>query len=107
MFLTNRTYMKQNFAKWTVVLLCTIVSWPATAQFNLKKALSGAAKAAQAVTLTDEQMAAYVKEYIDWMDANNPVCEADDPCMCLQQGAGIWWGWWSCLLWKHLRLPST
>ena len=24
-------------------------------------------------------MAAYVKEYIDWMDANNPVCEADDP----------------------------
>ncbi len=71
--------MKQNFAKWTVVLLCTIVSWPATAQFNLKKALSGAAKAAQAVTLTDEQMAAYVKEYIDWMDANNPVCEADDP----------------------------
>ncbi len=71
--------MKQNFAKWAVVLLCTIASCPAMAQFNLKKALNGAAKAAQAVTLTDEQMAAYVKEYIDWMDANNPVCEADDP----------------------------
>lgn len=70
--------MKKFFTKWAVVLLCTTASGPAMAQFNLKKALSGAAKAAQAVTLTDEQMAAYVKEYIDWMDANNPVCEADD-----------------------------
>ena len=28
----------------------------------------GAVKAAKAVTLTDEQMTEYVKEYIDWMD---------------------------------------
>ena len=52
---------------------------PAAAQFNLKKALGGAAKVAQAAMLTDNQMAAYVKEYIDWMDANNPVCPEDDP----------------------------
>ena len=45
--------------------------------FNLKKAISGAVKATQAVTLTDEQMGEYVKEYITWMDANNQVC-ADD-----------------------------
>lgn len=49
------------------------------AQFNLKKAISGATKVAQAVTLTDEQMAAYVKEYIDWVDTHNPVCDADSP----------------------------
>ena len=49
------------------------------AQFNLGKALSGAVKAAKAVTLTDEQMTEYVKEYIDWMDKNNQVCADDSP----------------------------
>lgn len=71
--------MKKFFAKSAVILLCTVVASPAMAQFNLKKALGGAAKATQAVTLSDSQMAAYVKEYIDWMDAHNPVCAADDP----------------------------
>ncbi len=33
----------------------------------------------QASTLTDEQMAGYVKEYIDWMDKNNKVCEENSP----------------------------
>lgn len=36
-------------------------------------------KAAKAVTLTDEQMTEYVKEYIDWMDKHNQVCADDDP----------------------------
>ncbi len=49
------------------------------AQFNLKKALDGASKAAQALTLSDEQMAAYVKESVEWMDKNNPVLPDDDP----------------------------
>lgn len=52
---------------------------PAQAQINLKKAIGGVAKAAQAVTLTDAQMTAYVKEYIDWMDKHNPVLPDDDP----------------------------
>lgn len=60
-------------------MLCLGASFPAMAQFNLKKAVGGAAKAAQAVTLTDAQMEAYVKEYIDWMDTHNPVCADDDP----------------------------
>lgn len=51
----------------------------ANAQFNLKKAVSAGAKAVQAVTLTDEQVAGYAKEYIEWMDTHNPVCEGDDP----------------------------
>ena len=33
----------------------------------------------QAFTLTDAQMAAYVKESVDWMDKNNPVLPEDDP----------------------------
>ena len=58
-------------------LLC--VAMPATAQFNLKKAVGAAASTVKAVTLTDEQMAEYVKEYIDWMDKHNPVTPADNP----------------------------
>ncbi len=49
------------------------------AQFNLGKALKSGAKVVKAATLTDEQMAAYVKEYIEWLDANNPVCEGECP----------------------------
>lgn len=71
--------MKNRLIKGALVLLCALLVEPAAAQFNLKKALGGAAKAAQAATLTDAQMAAYVKEYIDWMDAHNQVCAEDDP----------------------------
>ena len=49
------------------------------AQFNLGIAAKGLGKVAQAVTLTDEQMSAYVKEYIDWMDKHNPVLPDTDP----------------------------
>ncbi len=62
-----------------LLLLCLFLVEPATAQFNLKKALGSASKVAQAATLTDAQMAAYVKEYIDWVDTHNPVCPEDDP----------------------------
>lgn len=51
----------------------------ASAQFNLGKAISGGVKAAQALTLTDKQMAEYVKESVDWMDTHNEVAKADDP----------------------------
>lgn len=61
-----------------VMALSAVIS-PAYAQFNLKKAIGGAAKAVQAFTLTDDQMAAYVKESVDWMDKHNPVLPEDDP----------------------------
>ena len=67
----------RKFLKVIVLLACVVLTAPAMAQFNLKKAISGATKVAQAVTLTDDQMSEYVKEYIDWMDAHNQVC-ADD-----------------------------
>lgn len=65
--------------KLLLVCLMIIGATPAFAQFNLKKAVGGAAKAAQAFTLTDAQMAAYVKESVDWMDKNNPVLPEDNP----------------------------
>lgn len=51
----------------------------ASAQFNLSKAAKGLGKAVEAATLTDAQMSAYVKEYIDWMDKHNPVLPDSDP----------------------------
>lgn len=71
--------IKKNVLRVALLLLCMVVAAPAMAQFNLKKVVNGAVKAAQAVTLTDEQIAAYVKEYIDWMDTHNKVCGPDDP----------------------------
>ena len=64
--------MKLNF-KLLLLLITLAVTLPASAQFNLKKAISGGAKAVKALTLTDAQMAAYVKESVDWMDKHNPV----------------------------------
>ncbi|MBD5425188.1 MAG: M48 family metallopeptidase [Bacteroides sp.] len=49
-----------------------------SAQFNLSKAVKAAGKAAQALTLTDEQMAGYVKQSVEWMDKNNPVLPEDN-----------------------------
>lgn len=71
--------MRTNALKFFFVLLLSATVAPVMAQFNLGKALSGAVKAAKAVTLTDEQMTEYVKEYIDWMDKNNQVCADDSP----------------------------
>lgn len=64
-------YLIQIYLKAMLLLLCSIVVTPSMAQFNLKKAISGAAKATKAITLTDEQMTEYVKEYIDWMGQHN------------------------------------
>lgn len=61
-----------------MAMLCALAVMPVSAQFNLKKAVSAATKGVQALTITDAQMAAYVKQSVDWMDANNPVCPEDN-----------------------------
>lgn len=71
--------MKKIFKLMAVALFLAAAAPAAQAQFNLKKAISAGAKAAKAVTLTDKQMAEYVKESVDWMDAHNPVTPADSP----------------------------
>ena len=71
--------MKKSFKVIVTTLLALAAVAPAQAQFNLKKAIGGAAKAVQAFTLTDAQMADYVRESVDWMDRNNPVLPEDDP----------------------------
>lgn len=63
----------------TAAALLIVTATATFAQFNLSKAAKGLGKVAQAVTLTDDQMTAYVKEYIDWMDKHNPVLPETDP----------------------------
>lgn len=58
-------------------MMAAIFATPSFAQFNVGRALSGAAKAAKALTLTDDQMAAYAKESVDWMDTHNKVSASD------------------------------
>lgn len=65
--------------KLMTVLVCLSFINNGYAQFNIKKAINAAAKTAQAVTLTDEQMAEYVKESVNWMDSHNPVLPEDNP----------------------------
>ena len=54
--------MKSSVIKAFVAAATIAVAMPAMAQFNVGKAIGAGVKAAKAATLTDEQMAAYVKE---------------------------------------------
>lgn len=60
-----------------IAVMAAMYAAPSFAQFNVGRALTGAAKAAKALTLTDEQMAAYAKESVDWMDTHNKVSDPD------------------------------
>lgn len=74
--------MKKTYVRSLMLGLGLVLATPAMAQFNIgkaAKAIQAGSKAVKAVTLTDDQMAAYVKESVDWMDRNNPVTPDDDP----------------------------
>ncbi len=71
--------MKKTVFKIMAVAALLMTAAPTYAQFNLKKAANAVTKGVQAATLTDAQMAAYVKESVDWMDKHNPVLPEDNP----------------------------
>ena len=71
--------MRKRFYSVCIATLLLAGTTPMKAQFNIGKAASGAVKAAKAVTLTDADMANYVKEYVAWLDKNNKVCDARSP----------------------------
>lgn len=61
--------------------LLVAFSFAANAQFGkikLDKAVGAATKGVKALTLTDAEIVQYCQEYIDWMDAHNPVCSVTD-----------------------------
>ena len=71
--------MKRIIPVLAIVFMTFIAPVSTSAQFNMGRLARGAVKAAKALTLTDEQMAEYVRESVVWMDNNNPVAPADDP----------------------------
>lgn len=73
-------FNNMNFTKTilTTALVATI-TLGAEAQFKVNtKTIGAASKAVKAVTLSNEDVIGYVKEYVVWMDENNPVAPADD-----------------------------
>lgn len=69
--------------KKILVLSVAIIlySLNANAQLGKKinaKQVDAVAKTVQAVTVSDSEIAQYCQEYIDWMDAHNPVCDVND-----------------------------
>ena len=72
--------MKKTILKsFALLLTLFFAATTADAQLNIGKLAKAGSKVAQALTLSDAQMAAYVKESVDWMDKNNPVAADDDP----------------------------
>lgn len=58
--------------------VCIILATPAMGQLNIGKIASGALKAGKALTVTDAQMAEYVKASVAEMDRQNPVLPEDN-----------------------------
>ncbi len=60
------------------VALMGLGAYGAQAQIKINtKSIGSAAKAVKAATLSNDDVIAYTKEYINWMDENNPVAPAD------------------------------
>lgn len=66
-----------NKKTFITALTAVILSFSAGAQINLSRLVQGAAKAIQAANVSDEQIQAYVKEYIDKTDAQNKIAGPD------------------------------
>lgn len=62
------------------IVCATTFTFTANAQLKLNtKTIGAGTKAVKAATLSDDEVIKYTKEYIQWMDENNPVAPADDP----------------------------
>lgn len=70
--------MKQFCLKSILTLLLVMTGTVAHADFSWLRALSGAVKAGQAMSLTDQQMAEYVKASVAQMDKQNTVLPASN-----------------------------
>lgn len=74
----KKRFMKPTFKISLLSLVITTSALHANAQFKVNaKSIKAATSAAKAVTLSDDEVAGYAKEYMVWMDENNPVAPAD------------------------------
>lgn len=78
-FRNKNRNMKRKVFKMAALALMLSATAPAFAQFDLGRALGGLVKAGQALTVSDSQMAEYVKESVAKMDKENTVLPDSDP----------------------------
>lgn len=70
--------MKKLLLAAGLIMTC---SFAANAQFGklkVDKVVGAASKGVEALTISDAEVAAYAQEYVDWIDAHNPVCSVTD-----------------------------
>jgi len=74
--------MKKSMLFIAMMAICV---FSANAQFGKvkidKKHVEAATKGVKALTLSDAEIEQYCQEYVEWMDAHNPVCDDSDPGM--------------------------
>lgn len=71
--------MNKKSIRTIAIAALLAVTVPTSAQINLKRAVGGIVKAAQAVTLSDQQMSEYVKASVEQMDKENKVLPESSP----------------------------
>ena len=79
------------------MVLVAGVSLNVSAQFkiggksiNTKKLVNAASDAAKAVTLSDEDVAAMAREYIQWMDTHNEIAGPERVCLRRRKRSCLW-----------------
>ena len=70
--------MKKIFFTILVLGLCSMSINAQFGKIRLDKAVDAATKVAQSFTISDAEIAQYADEYMEWLDANNPVCRTTD-----------------------------
>lgn len=68
-----------NIKHLLLAVLLTVAVLPAAAQFDLGRLIQGGVKVIQAVTLSDDDINAYVHEYVQKSDSANKVLPASNP----------------------------
>ncbi len=71
--------MKKLLIRSLVILGFITTTADASAQFNWDKVLNGVIKAGKALTVTDSQMAEYVRESVQYMDSQNAIMPDNSP----------------------------
>jgi putative metalloprotease len=65
-----------------VIIFALLSTVAANAQqgrrINVDRAINAVAQGVQSFTITDAQVIEYTNEYMEWMDANNPLCKTTD-----------------------------
>jgi len=68
---------KMTFLIASLLLLGTAANAQLRDRINVDRAASAIVQGVQSFTITDAQVIRYTDEFMEWMDANNPLCKID------------------------------